>query len=731
MIWHGMLLGWAWKVDMFRYLNLENVWPGFKLDGLINNSGMLLLRTKSGEPEFVAPPLPGVPLNAAGLIGPAGIGMDAEGNVYIPDSARNQILVWRACDGVVARAHCFTGEGYLPGQLIEPRGVLVGPREALYVADSGNHRIQVIDLATSQLRSIWGQPDPHGEPVASSDIGRLNDPWDLAADSADFLYIVDHGNHRIQKFNADGKVVPAFWEALRGQSIVPSEPAFIATTLIDGEECLLVIDRMPSRVLVYRTDGFYDAIATERWLTLAEGLPGGLMFVDSGPCIDKAETKPALVFDGQGNFIKEIRNYSGPLAGLALDKQGRLLISPRGAATSLLPGQRYVETGYFAAGPFAAGDLPTRWQRVQATVDDLPPHTHIQFFTYTSVDNVPPSLPPAGSQAGASPTGTGVWRSVPIDAVDFLVLHEPAPFLWIGGILQGDGQTSPTLHQIRLEFEHDGWLRYLPAIYERDESRDSFLERALALFESLLADVEGNLNDLPMLFDPRAAPDYIPGSWLDWLSGWLVFKLEENWATTKRRLSLASAFEVLGRRGTVHGLRQFIAWYADIDVAIEEPARYASIWSLGDNSTLLGFTTMLAAAEAQGAVLGTTATVNGSHLIGEADYGVPLFEDLAHRFCVRVAAAELSAPGAMDTLRRIIELEKPAHTSYQICIVEPNMRVGMQARLGVDAIIGGPVPEMVLDAESELGLATALTAPKTLYSILGTDVRVGVDTRLI
>jgi hypothetical protein len=211
---------------MFRYLNLENAWPDFKLDGLINNGGVLHLRMQTWTPASAK-----VPLDATSLAGPASIGVDGEDNVYIPDHTANRILIWRACDGLVSPVHCFAGHGHLPGQLNMPRGVLVGPRAALYVADSGNHRIQIFDLGTFQLRGIWGQRSPTGEPIAGSDSGRLNDPWSLAADSDDYLYIVDHGNHRIQKFDADGKVVPAFWETLQAQSIVPSVPAYISTTV--------------------------------------------------------------------------------------------------------------------------------------------------------------------------------------------------------------------------------------------------------------------------------------------------------------------------------------------------------------------------------------------------------------------------------------------------------------------------------------------------------------------
>jgi hypothetical protein len=107
----------------------------------------------------------------------------------------------------------------------------------------------------------------------------------------------------------------------------------------------------------------------------------------------------------------------------------------------------------------------------------------------------------------------------------------------------------------------------------------------------------------------------------------------------------------------------------------------------------LGFSTRLASAHAQGAVVGTTATLGQSQLIRADDFGAPLFEDIAHRFCVQIYCAELRRPGILDNVRTVIEREKPAHTHYHLCVIEPRMRVGAQARVGVDAIIaqGPPV----------------------------------------
>jgi phage tail-like protein len=717
---------------MFRYLNLENKWPGFKLDGLTNDSGTLRLARLPGTPEIISPPLSGVSLDAEGLTGPARAGVDAEGNVYIPDPAGNRVLHWRACDGAVAPLRCFGGAGSLPGQLKTPRGVLAGPREALYLADSGNHRIQVVDIHTQQLRAIWGQPDPFGEPQSGSAPGRFDEPWDLAADSAGFVYVVDHGNRRVQKFDSDGRVVTAFWATLQTQPMVPGEPAYIATALLDGQERLLILDQSPSRVLVYGTDGACDDQATSRWTSLALPPPGGLVFVDGTLYVGDGAMGRVLAFDAQGNLLGEMHVPAESIAGLILDKQGRLLVHPGagGAVTRLLPGQVYANQGSLVAGPFSTGDRPTRWQRVQVMASTLTAGAHVRFFTRTSETASVPPDPDGGWLADSVAVGPDVWRAAPADCLDFLVLHEPAPYLWIGGILQGDGHVSPALEQIRLEFEREGWLRYLPAIYGRDERRRVFLDRALALFEGLFDKAGADIDDLPLLFDPWAATDRFPALWLDWLSTWVAFDLDETWTPTQRRQALADAFELLGRRGTVESLRQLIALYAGVDAVIDEPVQFASVWSLGETSTL-GFTTMLAAAEAQGAVLGTTATLDRSHLIDEADYGAPLFEDVAHRFCVRVRAAP-NAPDALATLRRVVDREKPAHTTYHLCVIEPRMRVGAQAQLGVDAIVAGPLPDMALGQGLELGAEMALASPaQHAGKVLGEGSRIGTGLHLI
>lgn len=238
-----------------------------------------------------------------------------------------------------------------------------------------------------------------------------------------------------------------------------------------------------------------------------------------------------------------------------------------------------------------------------------------------------------------------------------------------------------------------GYLKFLPALFQENSAQQDLLERFLALHENVLAGLEKSVTDLSLLFDPGAAPDgeELP-SWLSWLASWLAFDLNENWSETQTREYIAAAFELYGMRGTVDGLRRYLKLYADVEAHIEEPGLATHIWTLGETS-VLGFTTMLAPAHPQGAVVGTSATLGQSHLVRGEAFGAPLFEDLAHHFCIKVYCAELNRPGALDDVRSVIDREKPAHTDYHLCVIEPRMRVGVQAQLGIDTIIAkGPRP---------------------------------------
>ena len=96
----------------------------------------------------------------------------------------------------------------------------------------------------------------------------------------------------------------------------------------------------------------------------------------------------------------------------------------------------------------------------------------------------------------------------------------------------------------------------------------------------------------------------------------------------------------------------------------------------------------------------------GHAIVGEsrpqtaAEFGAPLADDYAHLFTVMVPAAQVPLASQRQALRDLIEAEKPAHTDFQLCLVEPRMRVGVQARVGIDSIVAGPGPALRLGSGS-------------------------------
>jgi hypothetical protein len=108
---------------------------------------------------------------------------------------------------------------------------------------------------------------------------------------------------------------------------------------------------------------------------------------------------------------------------------------------------------------------------------------------------------------------------------------------------------------------------------------------------------------------------------------------------------------------------------------------------------------------------------------------MPLFSETAHLFTIGLPAALLPRPDQRDLLQRIVDQEKPAHTDYHLCFVEPQMRVGLQARLGIDSIVAGPPAPLAMSGVA-LGLDSYLGEgpDDRQQSRVGKQAHLGKDT---
>jgi len=77
--------------------------------------------------------------------------------------------------------------------LTYPSDVAADSSGNVYVADTGNHRIQKFDSEGNFLAK-WGEQ--------GSGNGMFNDPEGIAVDGSGNVYVTDQSNHRVQKFGA-------------------------------------------------------------------------------------------------------------------------------------------------------------------------------------------------------------------------------------------------------------------------------------------------------------------------------------------------------------------------------------------------------------------------------------------------------------------------------------------------------------------------------------------------
>ncbi len=687
------------NLSNFLYLNREGRWLDFNWRALeLGEDGALRLSSlpipRDGFLDLSDAPTPD---------GPGGLALTPWGSVYTSDTRHHRIDVVD-CDGSHRPLPCINGPGELPGRLRFPRGLLYhSGRRALIVADSGNDRLQLFGVPGENLVDVWGG--------SGAEAGRFRQPTSLAGDHDGNVYVVDHGNRRVQQFDSLGTVVDSFWNRA-SQAHALTKPVEVA---VWGDEVFILNER-PTLIAVFDTAGRH--LGNRK---LAEELEAVGLWIDGNALYlgDNAGRR-LLKFTREGVLVGEATGYRGPVAALSGDSSGRLWLHPgdAGKPLRLETGKAFVKRGLLWGGPFGRRDRLSAWHRLQALGRPLGPNLHFQVFVHTA-DQITPGPPSPTAGGGFDPR---FWRGFPVDVPD-LVLDVESRFVWVGATFEGEGFDSPRLEQIRLAFDHQSYTRHLPALYQKKSPRPRQQERFLSLFESFFVDAEEEIGRLGQFFDAAAAP----AAWLGWLAGWLGIELDEEWSEEEKRNAIRRAFAASGKRGTAAGLRDAILFETGVEASIEEPLMDASWWALpgADDDQVrrscsrLGQTTRLVASPADGTVLGTSAVLNRSRLSSEVEFGAPLFQGLAHRFSVRVHRAQVADPRRLERVKAVIEREKPAHTDYHLCIVEPHLSLGLQSRIGVDTVVGGSL------RSSRLGLADA--TPGIVLAGQGAG-RIGVES---
>lgn len=667
-----------------------------------------LLDRVSVSDEVTLAPIPGTarPLvDAAGSFGglalPTGIAVDPDGAIYVLDGADATLKRFDPCDGVFVTLPCIGGVGSEPRQFSGARGIGISPRGDLIVADTGNARVQVFALKGLVLRAIWLSPDGSWE------------PRDIAVGPDCRVYVSDPAGEAIHVFDPAGRVLGRF-DATGPATDIALDGAGRLYVVRQGADDVLVLSASDGGVL-----GTVTAPAE-----LAGRFCPLLVSVDPDGVLHVGDAAGGIYRCGGGEVRACAWIGVAPTA-LAFDLDGNLLVGS-GGGVSVVSGSRRVEVhGALVTAPLDSLLDAAQWHAVELE-GEVPSGTAIEVQTFSTQDLLTsaqlaalPESAWAGHATAAALCAGEPWRA--------LVLSPRGRYLSVRLILTGDGAATPSLRTVRVFYPRNSSLRHLPSVYRDDPLSADFLDRFLSNFDATWERIEHTLTDVPAYLDPCATPAEPDRDFLSWLATWLGITFERGWPIARRRALLACAPTLFKLRGTVEGIRLQIRLCTGVEAHVLEHFKLRRLLFLGE-SRLGADSELWGPSMARRLQLDAFSRIGSFELRDDDDPLHDPFGYYANQFTVFVTRR----PG-VDTaaVQRVLADAAPAHTLGQVALVEPRMRIGTHAFIGLDTVVGS-YPEGIVEGQGVVGQDTVLgpscdSVPPTLS--VG-NARVGTTSQI-
>lgn len=227
------------------------------------------------------------------------------------------------------------------------------------------------------------------------------------------------------------------------------------------------------------------------------------------------------------------------------------------------------------------------------------------------------------------------------------------------------GQIVDADAPIELLVSERSWVRNLPGIFQQGGFEDpDFLREYLWIPQHLWAPIKDTLEELHTHFDPYESPE----NFLEWLASWVAFKVDPGWPETKKRALIKRAMELYKIRGTVKGLKVFLAIFTNY-----EPEILENTWPF------------------KGFRIGVHSTIGIDSVI------LPPV-NLSHCFIIQIPAAFAEVTDdIVIRIHDIIMSEKPAHAMYFLRfmaeLVERERReflqIGIRSGIGIGDEVTG------------------------------------------
>jgi phage tail-like protein len=366
---------------------------------------------------------------------------------------------------------------------------------------------------------------------------------------------------------------------------------------------------------------------------------------------------------------------------------------PAAGPISLPPLPNLYLQGQLLTRAIDSGIPRCRWHRVRLHAD-VPSGTSLEIAVATNEPDKAGNEPlPQGDpqqEEGWDKFGAGVphhldWQVAPAGTLDFLINQPPGRLLYVRLRLKGNGQLSPVVRRVQLDFPRVTSLEFLPAVYRDNPEAEDFTERFLALFDAPLYDLDRAIERFPALLDPEG----VPADVLPWLGSFLDLVFDPAWNPDLRRRVLRALPELYRLRGTITGLTKTIKLIFDVRPAIQELATERSWGSVAKSNGRQLFGKSRARFRLNTSALGKAPL---------RSYGNPDHDPLlaqAFRLRVLIPPLAVNSPTARRSLEQLIVSQKPAHTVATIRFGGEGFILGDKSAVGIDTIFGAPPPPVL------------------------------------
>jgi uncharacterized protein (TIGR03437 family) len=170
----------------------------------VTTGGIITTVAGTGENGFGGD---GGPATAAKLSSPFGVALDAANNIYIADTFNARVRKVDARTGVITTVAGTgqlgsTGDGgpATTARFFNPAGVALDAAGNLYISDVGDQRVRRVNASDGRVITVVGNgiPGYNGDDILAAG-AQLNAPLFISFDRAGDLFIADQVNHRIRK----------------------------------------------------------------------------------------------------------------------------------------------------------------------------------------------------------------------------------------------------------------------------------------------------------------------------------------------------------------------------------------------------------------------------------------------------------------------------------------------------------------------------------------------------